>query len=318
MKKIFLEDPGKYLDEKIKRNLVNLKKNYMDRDQDWLGLIVGDGTGLGVGKSTLEHLLCANMDVLCHGKDLRTFHTGRVFFSNSDYRMEKPNLKPLDSFCWDEPDAFLSTTGASRKSRKLKLDLIHIRQQRHFMMICADNVFTVGPWLRPSNTSRINAIFRCLKRRGVVYVYTLKTGSMLKIKADMRTKRIIWPAADLIFFFNPIPKTSEWWKDYIKRKNAHLSKSSMDEKVTKLTLKREKNLKNSLSIADMAEINKVNKETIRRWMKTGVFGKRGVYKDLNGEWRITMKAYKSGMKRLFKLKQKVRRGRPRKKKNNKK
>lgn len=303
MARVYLDSPEQYLSINYRKNLNNIKKNYMDNDQDFFMLIVGDGTGLGLGKSTLMHATLAYMDVLLHGEKNRRFTTDNLFFDTDDYRLSKSRLKPLDCFGWDEPDSFLSTDGSTRKSRKLKLDLIHIRDQRHFMMVCADNIFTVGPWLRPNNASRINAILRIIKK-GVVYAYTFKTGSMLNIRVDQRTRKITWPPADLIFFFKPIPKSTEWWKDYKRRKDKHKGKSCLDEKVSRLSLKREEKIRKSFTMSDIAEIAGVSKVTAFKWKNMGVFPKSGVYVDYNGTVRVTEKAYKSGMKKVFRMKQK--------------
>lgn len=117
-KKIFLEDPGQYLDEKAKANLRYVKKDYINRDLDYFGLIVADKTGVGLGKSTLAQAFCAYMDILNWGIKHRRYHTGRNFFNESDFRLEEPYLKPMDSFQFDEPDAFFSLSATSREQKR--------------------------------------------------------------------------------------------------------------------------------------------------------------------------------------------------------
>lgn len=303
MKKIFLEDPGQYLDAKTKQNLQHVKRNYIDKDLDFFGLIVADKTGVGLGKSTLEHELCAYMDILNWGIKGRRFHTGRIFFNEACYRMEESYLKPMDSFGFDEPDAFFSLSATSKASRRLKLKVIHIRQQRYFFMLCADSLFSVSSWVRPGGETRINIIFRITKR-GVCLVYSGRTGTLQKIQLDTKKRKVKWPSADMIIFFKPIPKTTEWWKDYIKRKNAYLKQSDDNPKAVKLMQKHEKKMRDTLTLSNIADIQKVHKTTVERWYRAGYFGKRGVFKDATGIIRVKMKAYNAGMKRVLRAKNK--------------
>lgn len=302
-KKIFLDNPGQYLDRTTKANMRNVKRTYIDNDLDFFGLVVCDKTGTGLGKSSFAQQLCAYMDILNWGIENRRFHTGRIFFNETDYRMEESYLLPRDSFEFDEPDAFFSLTATSRSQRRLKLKVIHIRQQRYFFMLCADSIFSVASWVRPGAETRINIIFRIVKR-GVVLVYSGKTGTMQKIKLDTRKRKVIWPAADQIIYFKRIPKKSPWWKDYIKRKNAYLKQSDDNPRAVKLMKKHEKKLRETLTLSNIADIQKVHKSTVKRWYMAGYFGKRGVFKDASGIIRIKMRAYKAGMKRVLRAKNK--------------
>jgi len=318
VRKIFLENPGQYLSPKIKANLKNLKKEYMDKDLDFFFLITADKTGVGLGKSTLQHLLSAFMDLEIRGLEARRYNTNHIFFDEANFRLMQPYLKPGDCFGFDEPDAFFSLEGGTRKQRRLKLKMIHIRQQLYFMSVCTDSLFTVGPWVRPGMETRINAILRIV-RRGVVYLYSGKTGTMQKIKFDTKSgqRRIVWPAADLIFFFKPIPKSTEWWKDYIKRKNAYLKQSEDNPRAVRLMQKQQKKRMNTLTLSDIADIQHVHKATVEGWNREGYFGKRGVYKGVDGMIRIKLKAYNAGMKRIERHKNTVRRGPKPKKKSRK-
>lgn len=302
-KKVFLDDPGKYLDGPGKRNLQHVKRNYIDKDLDFFGLIVADKTGTGLGKTTLKMIMCAYMDILNWGVENRRYHTGRIFFNETDYRMEEPYLKPTDSFGFDEPDAFFSLSATSGSQRRLKLKVIHMRQQRYFFMLCADSVFSVAGWVRPGGETRINIIFRITKR-GVVLVYSGRTGTLQKIKLDTRKRVVKWPAADMIIYFKRIPKRLPWWKDYIKRKNAYLRQSDDNPRVVKLMKKHEKKMRRTLTLSNIADIQKVHKSTVKRWYMAGYFGKRGVFKDASGVIRIKERAYKAGMKRVLRAKNK--------------
>lgn len=239
VRKVFLEDPGKYLCVKTKDSLKKAKENYMDQDQDYFGLVVADKTGVGLGKSTFWMLLCAYMDILINGMNNRRFHLGQIFFDSVDFRFGRPKLKRKDCFGFDEPDAFFSLTTTTKEARKLKLDIIHLRQQNFFFFLCADSPFSVSSWVRPGGNTRISAIFRIVKR-GVCYVYSQRTGTMNKIKMDSRTRQITWPEADVIIYFKRIPKSTEWWQGYDKKKTAYLKGSDESPKVMKALLKEKK------------------------------------------------------------------------------
>lgn len=170
-------------------------------------------------------------------------------------------------------------------------------------MLCADSPFSVAKWVQPGGETRINAIFRITKR-GVCLVYSMKTGTMQKIKMDSRQRKIVWPGPDVIFFFKRISKKTAWWKDYIKRKNRYLKKSGDNPKAVKLMQREEKRLHNTLTLADIVDIHRVSKSTVERWVQAGHFGKRGVFKGVDGRVRIRMKAYRAGIKRVEKAKNK--------------
>ncbi len=295
MKQLLVPNPAKYLDDTTKKNIDYVKKEVIGKKYDFVILIVADKTGVGLGKSNLADLLCAYYN-------RERYVMANIFFDAMDYRLREKYLKPKDPFKFDEPDAFLSTEAMTRAQRKLKIKFAHVRQKRHFIVICAPTMLMLTKWFRAGGESRVNVVLRVV-RRGVFYSYSKKAGSLDAIKIDTKKHKTIWPASDYIGFFGKIPETSDWWQAYLDKKNKYLTHKEDNPKALALMRKQHAKIQNTLTYNDIAEIHKINKTTVRNWVSMGFFGKRGVFKDLDGKVRIKMKAYRKGIRRLNKWKQ---------------
>lgn len=301
---ITVPTPADRLCPVTKMNLDRVKKYRLDREYDYVIVVVADKSGVGEGKSTLEHLICAYINP-------ERFTINHVIWDGADYDMLKPSLRPKDSIGFDEPDAFLSSEASTRQQRKVRMSFTKIRQKCYFIVICSPTLLLLQKWFRGVGVSRVNCILR-VTRRGKFLAYTDKTGSIDKIRIDTRKNLIVWPKSDFTGYFKSIPKKSPWWIEYSKRKDDNEKRTDTNPYVTKLMKKQMKKMHDSLTVMDVVDIYKVNKATVKQWIRLGFFGKRGVFIGVDGRRRIKKKVFKRGMKRValwkernVKLKQKL-------------
>lgn len=291
---ITVPTPQERLCPVTKSNLDRVRKFRLDREYDYVIVIVADKSGVGEGKSTLAHLICSYMNP-------ERFTLGFVIWDGTDFIIIKSRLRPKDSLCFDEPDAFLSGDATTRHQKKTRMSFTKIRQRCYFIVICSPTLMLLQKWFRGVGVSRVNCILR-VTRRGKFLAYTDKTGTIDKIRIDTRKNLIMWPASDFTGYFKPIPKSSDWWKGYSKMKDDNEKKADINPRVTALMKKQMKKMRDTVTVMEIADINKVHKSTVKRWLNTGAFGKRGVFIGLDGRIRIKMKSYKSGMKKIRAMK----------------
>ena len=293
-----IENPEDYLDEVTRLTLDNVITHGLMKEFDCVIVICADKTGVGVGKSTLAMLCCAYV-----AKKLgKKFTPEYIIFDTMDYRLLERRLKPMSCIQFDEAiDVFFSRDAMTKNQRTMTMKFAKIRQQSHFIVLCIPSILMLSKWFRGTGQTRTNAIFRCLDR-GTYKAYGKASGRINRIKIDTPNNRVLWPRADYTGRWRKFPKSHPFYKAYINKKNKYLKHADDNPKVIRAIHKEKKRLQNTFTVADMAEIKQVDKQTVYTWIRGGYFAKGSVWKDLTGKVRIKEKAFYAGVKRLEKAK----------------
>lgn len=291
--------PEEKLDDVTKTNLENVVEYRLKNEFDFVLLIVSK---VGNGKSMLSALCQLFISKLLEKK----FDIDHIFFTVKDYRMFEGKLNDKDGLDFDEgEEVFFSRRAMTKDQQKMILDFAQIRQRNFFITICAPSLFLLEKWLRGvGKETRVDAVFK-IERRGCFSVYSSKTGSLQKIKIDPILNDVKYPKADYYGFWKPIPKTSKFWQEYLKKKQDFLSHRKESKKLIEQRMKMEKKFSNSFSIRDIAELQHVKEVTVRKWLNIyKLFPKQDVFIDMAGHIRITSKGYEIAMRRLERQKRK--------------
>ena len=296
--KNMIDNPEDYLDEVTMLTLDNVITHGLLKDYDCVIVICADKTGVGVGKSTLAMLMCAYVAKKLGNK----FTPEYIIFDTMDYRLLERKLKPMSCIQFDEAiDVFFSRNAMTKNQRTMTMKFAKIRQQRHFVVLCIPSILMLSKWFRGTGQTRTNAIFRCMNR-GTYKAYGKGSGRINRIKIDTQNNRVLWPRADYTGRWRKLPKSHPFMKAYNNKKLKYLKHADDNPKVIRAIHKEKKRLQNTFTVADMAEIKQVDKQTVYTWIRGGFFSKGSVWKDLTGKVRIKEKAFYAGVKRLEKAK----------------
>jgi len=267
----------------LKSNLDDLIE---DTHQDWDTFIIVIGK-LGIGKSTLEHLILFYFD--------DTYDINRVVFTKEQFDKLKVKLKKYQGMGIDELiNIFFSGDATTTDTRDATKDFHKIRGKNFFIVGCVDDIFSLTRWV---SKERPTAVLRVV-RRGIVEGYDEE--KIRKIRIDTQ-RNVIFPEPNFIDYFKPIPKSDPFWKEYAKKKETYtFKKKDENPKLVKMRKKISKKLQNSLTVREAANIQHVVINTIHGWLAQGVFLKKDVFMDSSGRRRITIKGFESAMKRLEK------------------
>lgn len=293
---ITIQEPEKNLHTTVMKNLDRVMENRLRKEYDYVLVIVGK---VGDGKSMLASLACSYMD--------KKFPPERVLFTGIDYKMIERKLKEKMAIQFDEgEEVFFSRGAMTRLQKQMVLKFAQIRQRNHFIVICVPSLFLLEKWMRGIGDTRINCIWRIV-RRGMFYCYADKHGTLSRIRIDHSVNKIFWPKSDFISFWKEIPKSAPFWKEYLRRKKNFLTMTRESRLVAKERDRVARKMSESLTVADIAEIQEVGISTVRQWLRKGMFPKRAVFMGLDGRTRVKFPGYQRGVKRLEKEQEKTRR-----------
>lgn len=286
-----IEDPGFRLDDVTKSNLRLVNERRLDKDYDFVLVVVGD---VGDGKSSLANLACGYVGKLTGVP----FTAQNVFFNRADYQKRKKTLPLKSSMNFDEGgQTFFSRTAMSKDQRKLIQEFAQIRQQKHFITICTPSILLLEKWFRTGVESRVDCIWRVV-RRGKFFSYASKTGSLQRININRRENNIYYPSADFLGYWKAIPKKSGFWKQYTKKKMGFLrgkdeKEESDDEEMDESELM--ELMKKSMNVSEASKYLGLAKKSIYTMKSQGTLPNEAYFK-VGGRLRIRTDWLKSYLK----------------------
>ncbi|MBI2084682.1 MAG: hypothetical protein HYT70_03685 [Candidatus Aenigmarchaeota archaeon] len=274
---------GKYLQE----NLDGIKK-LIRTDRDWLMLNVGYE---GMGKSNLGMQICKYVDP--------DFDVDRIVFTPAEFRISLEKVKRYQAILVDEGvEALFSRKAMSRESVDITQILTQIRHKNLFIVINTPDPFLIDKYILSHRAKFMTRIIN----RGLYAVYSKK--KMMLIDKNPITKATKYPQANFMESFDKIEGT-KLWEDYLQKKTAFIN-ANRSHKVWKLRLKQEAKMKKSYTLQDLAVINNTSMSTVKRWVYDHkIFAKRHAFIDIFGRVRITEQGYRTGMKRLQSLRERL-------------
>lgn len=295
--------------ELLRRNLDGINE-FRKADNDWFCINLGYE---GTGKSTLGIEVCSDVDP--------TFNVKRITFTAEEFQRAVYKSKMYNAIMPDEgAEAFFTGESMTREGRNITKTLTQIRYKRLFILVNIPDFFLLTPYIRAQRT------------RSALQAYLVKSGGKMhkgffkfysksrctQFRKDPITKRTIYPRENFRGKFKKIDENHEHyqlWKDYLKKKH-RFGGSERNATVWKIKLKNEAQMRKSFTLAQIATMNGTSKNAVRKWMdRYNIWPKSAVFKDIFGQVRIKGTHYKKGMDKLYKIKQKARRGRPKKKVN---
>jgi len=181
--------------------LENVKRIILEKDLDWLHVIVGKE---GVGKSSLGIYLCRTFDP--------NFSIENIVFDINELKDRVRNSKPGDAILIDEGALIFFSTDSHRKETKEGIKLLTaMREFNLFVVICIPNFWILSRYIREH---RVKTISRVVKRG---WYWHFSPRKVRQIERDKVTLKTIWPDWDFRDSF-PDGSTWEYWEDYKQKK----------------------------------------------------------------------------------------------------
>lgn len=274
-------------------------KDLMRKDWDVWGAAIGNE---GSGKTTLAIEMCSLVDP--------AFSKDAVTYIPDEFQMRLNSAPKYSATLADEGvEIFFSQDVSKIASKDVTKQLMQIRYRNQFVVICIPDLFALTTQVR----RRLAFCVRILER-GHFAFYTRT--QIRQIKRNSDTKMVEYPKPAFYGYFKPL--SCKLWDEIQVKKDKFVRKLNVNKRVLEEQAKMQKKLSKSMSFGEIARIQRVGKATLCRWVYNyRAFNKHEVFKDMHGRLRMSVRGYRAGIKRLEKIKQHEKRGRPKGSKNKK-